>query len=307
MADTCGGYWSVNARHTRAYIAAARGNLDAVERITDELQRWALPRGIGVSPWAPRCLATITAGDFEQAYQEATKAGPAGVLPRYLPYALWTILDLVEAAVRTGRQSEAQMHVRAVEQVRLEDLSSRLALLARGAAAVAAPDHECIDLFESALKLHDAGRWPFEQARVQLLFGERLRRVRRVCDARAQLSAAVDSFRRLGADPWVSRATAELNATGMAAAGPARATPGRSLSPQEHKVVDLAASGLTNKQIGERLFLSPRTMGFHLSRAFPKLGVRSRSALRDALSNLQPSPTGTLPGYDTPVQAARPA
>lgn len=245
----------------------------------------------------------LTAGDFEQAYQEATKAGPAGVLPRYLPYALWIILDLVEAAVRTGRQSEAQLHVRAVKQVRLEDFSSRLALLARGAAAVAAPDHECIELFESALKLHDAGRWPFEQARVQLLFGERLRRVRRVSDARAQLSAAVDSFRRLGADLWLSRATAELNATGMAAAGPARARPARSLSPQEHKVVDLAASGLTNKQIGERLFLSPRTVGFHLSRAFPKLGVRSRSALCDALSKLQQSPTGALPRYDTPVQA----
>ncbi|WP_344042713.1 helix-turn-helix transcriptional regulator [Nocardioides panacihumi] len=287
-AEACGGYWTPSTRHLRAFIAAARGDTETVELITDELRRWAPPRGIGASPWAPRCLAAITRGDFDRAYREATVPGPAGVLPECEPYALWMVLDLVEAAVRTDRHAQAQRHVKAVEEARLGDLSSRLALLVGGAAGLTAPAEECVELFASALALPETGRWPFERARVQLLFGERLRRLRRVCEARGQLSAAADTFRRLGAGPWASRAVAELHATGLAPTTQRRSTRGWSLTPQEHKIVDLAASGLTNKQIGERLFLSPRTVGFHLSRAFPKLGVASRSALRDALSNLQP-------------------
>lgn len=286
-AEACGGYGSVHARHTRAFVAAARGDVHAVQQITDELHQWARPRGVDASTWAPRCLAAITTGDFDEAYLQATSAGPAGVLPPYVPYALGAVLDLVEAAVRTGRRTEAETHVRAVQRAGLENLSSRLALLARGAAAVAAPDPHCIDLFRSALALPENTRWPFEQARVQLLFGERLRRLRRVGEARSQLSAALSTFRRLAADHWVSRTDAELRATGVPTAtsgAPASGTPVDALTPQERKVVDLAASGLTNKQIGERLFLSPRTVGFHLSRAFPKLGVGSRSALRDALT-----------------------
>ncbi|EWT02333.1 LuxR family transcriptional regulator [Intrasporangium oryzae NRRL B-24470] len=302
LAEACGGYWSVTARQVRAFLAAARGDLDAVGQLTDELRLWAIPRGIGASSWAPRCLAAIGSGDFELAYQEATVPGPAGVLPHCAPYALWMILDLVEAAVRTGRQCEAHQHVRAVEEAGLADLSSRLALLAGAASALTAPDHRCAELFESALTLPEAGRWPFEQARVQLLYGERLRRLHRVRDARAQLASAVSTFRDLGAGPWVSRATAELGATGVAAPGPDPAAPARSLTPQERKVVELAATGLTNKQIGERLFLSARTVGFHLSRAFPKLGVGSRSALRDALSNTRATSAAVPPRYTTPNQ-----
>jgi DNA-binding NarL/FixJ family response regulator len=111
-----------------------------------------------------------------------------------------------------------------------------------------------------------------------------LRRVKATTDARRQLTAALDTFQRLDARPWAARAAAELRASGLtighlAPAGPA------SLTPQQREIAELAAAGLTNKQIGERLFLSPRTIGTHLYQIFPKLGVTSRAALRDALAD----------------------
>jgi DNA-binding NarL/FixJ family response regulator len=117
---------------------------------------------------------------------------------------------------------------------------------------------------------------------VQLLYGERLRRTRAIKESRVHLGAALETFRRLGTQPWVQRAANELRATGETK--PRHHDRDRdTLTPQENKIAQLAASGLTNKQIGERLFLSPRTVGFHLHRVFPKLGIRSRAALRDAL------------------------
>lgn len=128
-------------------------------------------------------------------------------------------------------------------------------------------------------------RWPFDLARVQLLYGERLRRTRAIRESRVHLGAALETFRCLGAQPWVQRAANELRATGEAK--PRNHEHDRdALTPQETGIAQLAASGLTNKQIGERLFLSPRTVGFHLHRTFPKLGIHSRAALRDALAAL---------------------
>jgi DNA-binding NarL/FixJ family response regulator len=106
-------------------------------------------------------------------------------------------------------------------------------------------------------------------------------------EAREQLNAALAIFERLGARPWVDRTTAELRATGQTKP-PAGENVLDRLTPQEFEIVTLAASGMTNKQIGERLFLSHRTVGGHLHRAFPKLRVATRGALRDALETLPP-------------------
>jgi DNA-binding CsgD family transcriptional regulator len=128
--------------------------------------------------------------------------------------------------------------------------------------------------------------WP-GTPRVQLTYGERLRRLKATTEARALLNAALDTFQRLGAVPWAARAASELRATGQAigqrpGAGPA------SLTPQQREIAQLAAAGLTNKQIGERLHLSPRTVATHLHQLFPKLGVTTRAALRDALAGSAP-------------------
>jgi DNA-binding CsgD family transcriptional regulator len=173
-------------------------------------------------------------------------------------------------------------------------LEARKALLAGAVAALAAPDDLAAELFEAALADPDAGRWPFDLARVHLLYGERLRRSREAGRSRLHLRAALDAFERLGAAAWADRAAAELAAT---AAVRQRRGAGQQerLTAQELQVAELAAAGLTNKQIGARLYLSPRTVSAHLYRIFPKLGISSRAALRDALSR---------PGAQRAVQRA---
>ena len=150
---------------------------------------------------------------------------------------------------------------------------------------MAAPDDEQIARFNLALDIPDAEHSPFELARVQLAYGERLRRNKDKTQAREQLITARNTFDRIGAAPWSRRADQELRATGLAV--PSKDTVGAgSLTPQQLEIAQLAAAGMTNKEIGERLFLSPRTIGTHLYQVFPKLGITSRAALRDALKNL---------------------
>ena len=177
-----------------------------------------------------------------------------------------------------------------MREIGLAGISPRLALIATGAAAIAAPDHEAIPLFAQALAIPGAKDWPFDLARVQLTYGERLRRARATTQARHQLGAALDIFRRLGARPWQARAENELRAAGLVQETRGTAAGTVPLTPQEYEVAMLAAAGLTNKQIGERLYLSHRTVAAHLYQAFPKLGVTTRAALRDALPSPDPEP-----------------
>jgi DNA-binding CsgD family transcriptional regulator len=272
----------------KAIIAAARGDDDTARTLADKMDRWAAPRRAGtVQSFArhARGLAALGRGDYEAAYHELSAISPPGTLPSHVPLALWTVLDLVEAAVRTNRQADAVAHGDVMRRAPVAAMSPRLALVSLGAAAIADPDSDDIALFEAALAAPGAGRWPFDLARVQLAYGERLRRARAVALARNHLSAALDTFQRLGAQPWADRARHELRATGASRLEAEDFEPGP-LTTQEREIAQLAASGLTNKQIGEKLFLSHRTVGTHLYRVFPKLGITSRAALRDALTAL---------------------
>jgi DNA-binding CsgD family transcriptional regulator len=282
--------WSF--RYRQALIAAARGAYDGAHTLTDEMLRWAAPRRIGLAGLAAHHARSVAAqgrGDFEDAYQHATAISPAGVLASHVPLALWVLIDLVEAAVRTGRHTEAAAHVTAMRDAHIAAISPRLALLAAGSQAIAAPDSSALGLFEEALAIPGVDRFPFDLARVRLLYGERLRRARAGKESRPHLAAALEIFERLGARPWASRAASELRATGQTNARadqPAR----DSLTPQERQIAMLAAAGLTNKEIGQRLFLSHRTVGAHLYQIFPKLGITTRAALRDALASQPPEP-----------------
>jgi DNA-binding NarL/FixJ family response regulator len=142
-------------------------------------------------------------------------------------------------------------------------------------------------LFDQALSVPGSTRWPFDRARIQLAYGERLRRTKALTKAREHLTAALGTFQRLGAQPWAVRASNELSASGAPTGKPNHNAD--SLTPQQRQIADLAAAGLSNKDIGTRLFLSPRTVSSHLYQIFPKLGVSSRAALRDALSARLPS------------------
>ena len=166
--------------------------------------------------------------------------------------------------------------------------SPRLALRAAFAEALVAPEEHSANHFHAALDIPGIERWLFEVAQVQLAFGERLRRRHATRASREQLAAALATFSCLGAGPWAARADAELKATGQKRHRPDGNGPAP-LTPQELEIAELAATGLTNKEIGAKMYLSPRTVSAHLYRIFPKLGITSRAALRDALL-ARPSP-----------------
>jgi DNA-binding NarL/FixJ family response regulator len=269
----------------RALVAAARGDDPTAGALAAEMSGWAAPRRAGiVETYAchTRTLRALGHGDFGEAYRQARSVSPPGVFASHAPHALWLIMDLVEACVRTDRLAEANAHVEAALMSRLEDLSPRLALTTCGASALCASDDRAQALFETALATPDASRWPFDHARIQLAYGVWLRRMKASRTARQYLAPAAETFERLGAQPWTARAQTELRAGGqpieLEVSGVA------ALTPQQHEIALLAARGLTNKQIGQQMFLSHRTVATHLYQLFPKLGVTSRAALRDALS-----------------------
>ncbi|MDN3027051.1 LuxR family transcriptional regulator [Streptomyces sp. S.PB5] len=271
-----------------ALLAAVRGENAALHEWADELTRvTTLRRAYGAARFAhhARTLGAIGQGDFEAAYHHACDLSPAGTLAPYTPHAMWVALDLVEAAVRTDRRPQAEAHVRAMCEAALWEVSPRLGMLTLAARALVAPDTHALALFDEAVNVPGGQEWPFDHARVHLLYGERLRRSRAAREAREHLRTALDLFDRLGAAPWSARAATELRAAGQPQPHPsAGRAVAAGLTAQETEIALLAAEGLTNKQIGERLQLSPRTVGSHLYRIFPKLGIGSRAALRDALS-----------------------
>ncbi|GGO02580.1 helix-turn-helix transcriptional regulator [Micromonospora parathelypteridis] len=271
-------------QHWIATLAAVRGDDETARRITNELIYWAVPRGVVVVSHLchyTRALVALGRQDYEEAYREATSIGPAGTIPPFRPVAIWAVLDVVEAAVRTNRHAEARAHVAAARAARLETISGRLSMLVTAAEALVSADDIAPSLFDRALATPEADRWPFDRARVELLFGQHLRRSRSRRAAREHLGRASAAFQRLGATRWTERADQELRAAGQRP-GPQPRT--ESLTGRESLVAQMAATGMTNKEIGEELFLSARTVGAHLYRIFPKLGITSRAGLRDALT-----------------------
>jgi DNA-binding CsgD family transcriptional regulator len=137
-------------------------------------------------------------------------------------------------------------------------------------------------LLERALALHALDQNVFAAARTRLVYGERLRRSRRRIDAREQLHAALTVFERLEARPWAERARAELRASGERLRRNDQMTDD-DLTPQELQIALLVAAGKTNREVGAHLFLSPKTIEWHLGHVYGKLGIRSRMELGRAL------------------------
>ncbi|MFF5079383.1 AAA family ATPase [Actinoplanes sp. NPDC000266] len=272
-------------RHRLALVAAAQGRHELAEKLANEILQFAAPRRIQIFTTLGaqiKILAALGRGEAEEAYLQATSIIRAGTLPGHNATVVWMLLDVAEAAVRADRRDEALALADALRQAEVAALSSRLALVTFGVAGMAAADGQYATWFEQALSVPGAEVWAFDRARIQLHYGERLRRAKVTVAARQNLTAALGTFQRLGATPWENRTRSELRASGLADDNTDLAILA-DLTPQQREIVLLAASGLTNKQIGERLRLSPRTVGSHLYQAFPKLGVTSRAALRDAV------------------------
>ena len=214
-------------------VAAARGDEDTVRAMTDRMAAWGFPRRVGcIQHYSAQlhCQAALARGEFDAAFRHASLVSPPGTLASHTPLALWLVLDLTEAAARSGRTREASAHVEAVTQAGIGRISPRLDLTVRGAAAIAAaaagPAQDADDAFEAALAAPGAERYPFEAARIQLAYGEHLRRTRRTSAAGVHLAHAVDLFDRLRAVPWAERAAREGRAVGRPGHGPGRAIRG---------------------------------------------------------------------------------
>jgi DNA-binding CsgD family transcriptional regulator len=183
-----------------------------------------------------------------------------------------SIPDLVEAAVRAGQPSRATEPLR-----RFTAWADRV-----GQDWARALVHRCQAMLRGDesdyLAALSSGARPFEQARTELLYGEWLRRGKRKAEARVRFQRALATFERLGARPWAQRVRTELTATGLRVPGEA-APVASPLTPQELQITRLAGRGLSNKDIAAQLFLSPKTVAYHLYKAYPKLGVGSRSEL----------------------------
>ena len=234
---------------------------------------------------ARRALGATAAaeGSHDTAYAQLRTIFAADGTPVHYHASYPALADLAAAAVRSGHREEAAAVVDRSAHALGDHASARLrALIARARGLLAEPD-EAEGHFRAPLAEPALEHWPFERAQTLLDLAERLRRSRRAAQARGPLTEALETFRRLGAHPWAERARAEAPAAGLDTGGAAPdALAG--LSPQQRQIIELAARGLTNREIGERLFLSPRTVGSHLYRSFPRLGVTARSQLRDLLS-----------------------
>ncbi|WP_168801505.1 helix-turn-helix transcriptional regulator [Glycomyces buryatensis] len=261
--------------HVLAPIAALRGDEVGTRELIDQAVA-AAPADTNVAIGAPLALLDLTLGRNEEA------------LDRYLTVldseapgdALIAVPDAVEAAVRTESTGRvADIFDWFATWAEATELPHWRALVERCRGLLAA-DAEAGAHYERAADLHrESGDFPFETARTDLILGEWLRRARRVNEAKSRLRSAASTFERLGAAPWAERVKRELRAAGDA--GPVEAAPAlaEKLTPQELQVVRLAAAGLSNREIGEQLYLSPRTAGYHLYKAYPKLGVAARGEL----------------------------
>jgi DNA-binding CsgD family transcriptional regulator len=275
--------------HTQAQlglVAALRGQGDRARELQATVDAWARPRGVGFLTQIADAIGTtaaLTEGDYEAAYLHAIGITPPGTFRPYAHQAPRTLLDLVEAALHTGRTEQARTHALAAQNAGLPDISPRLALITYGALAMTTTDPTEADaLYHRAETLPAAPQFPYELARIRLAHGIRQRHTGGRKAARHSLTLAAKTFERLGAHTWTERARAELRAAGA----PTPSAHLETLTWQERRIADLAAGGLTNKEIGERMHLSPRTVSSHLYRVFPKLGITSRAALRDALGKI---------------------
>jgi DNA-binding CsgD family transcriptional regulator len=187
-------------------------------------------------------------------------------------------LDRIETAVHAGQRETASLWLQELEHFAAATGQLWAAAVAAHGKAMLADDAAAEVHFEEALELHAAAPAPFHQARTELAYGEYLRRIRRRVDARDHLRAAAEAFEDLKAAPWAERAAQELRASGETARK-RDVTTIADLTPQEWQVAQLVQSGLTNREVAAQLFVSPRTVDFHLRNVFTKTGVTSRVEL----------------------------
>jgi DNA-binding CsgD family transcriptional regulator len=269
-----------------AAVAATRGDVSDAETMTADAERTLAP----FRPRWPfplievvRATTALADGSYTEAFDRCSRIFDPSDVSHHWQTSHWalTLMDLADAAVHSGNVEAAKAIVESLNGPR-NSLEFRWGT---SYAAAVLTEGDADALVKRAFTSAPASE--YAHARLHLAYGTRLRRQRRSSDSRPHLRAAQDGFDALGATPWFERAHEELRASGERSRR--RAPDARDdLSPQEIQIALLAAEGLTNREIGARLFISHRTVGSHLYHIFPKLSITSRAELRGAISRFLP-------------------
>jgi DNA-binding CsgD family transcriptional regulator len=274
--------WAAGNMIAQAMLATVGGDHDTAAGLADRAEGILLPLGVGASLCGiqlTRTVGALAAGRYEEAYATGKRVFDVTDAAHHRVQAGWLLGDLATAALYCGSRDEARDILARYDRPGGAPSSPWTMMAIEFARPLLADDDAAEDLFTAALRGPVAG-WPAYRARLLLEYGTWMRRQRRVAESRHPLRAAREACDALGLRPWSERARAELRASGEGS-GPGPTPMWTRLSAQELQIAKLASAGLSNREIALKLFLSHRTVGSHLYRIFPKLGITARSQLRD--------------------------
>jgi ATP/maltotriose-dependent transcriptional regulator MalT len=288
------------AEAVQAMLAAFRGDVEAAEAIAAKAEQTAIPigaSGLLAATQLARGLAALGVGRPADALAHLRRIHDRTDPAYHYAIRCFTIGDLAEAASGAGDPQSIAGYMQEMEAAARQTPSPSLQAGLRYARALLAIGPEARPRFEDAMQSGMNG-WPFPRARVELAYGEWLHKHRQDSAARAPLRAATETFDALGVIPWSERARQLLRATGETSR-PRTPEARDQLSPQELQIAQMAAEGLSNREIGQKLYLSHRTISSHLYRVFPKLGITSRAELRHVLDRTIPDrATAPAPSHE---------
>jgi DNA-binding CsgD family transcriptional regulator len=279
-AETDQPFWHACALAAHAAVAAQRGDFATANDLIQVAEQVASAHHFAAADAVILFARATTAsgqGQYERAFAHLARLHDPSDSAHHPVHGLWSLASLAEAAAMCGETDAARRILTALRpDVRVTRSPAGQVNLTY-ARAVLASENEIETRLREAIR-SDMATWPIERNRLLLTYGTWLRRRRRARESRDYLREARDGFERLGARPWAERAREELRAAGERSNLPV-ADAWEALSPQEIQIASMVIQGLTNREVGERLFISHRTVGSHLYRMFPKLGISSRSEL----------------------------
>jgi DNA-binding CsgD family transcriptional regulator len=282
--------WGAAAQAIGAAVDGLRGETARAEAIASEAD--GAIRTISANPMlslvqVARGVAALTAGRHNEAFEQLWRVFDSTDIAYHPVVRCWAVADLVEAAIHSGHLEQARVLAQEMESLASQSPFPVLLAGLQYVRPLLARDDEAEALFLAGLEA-DLTDLVLTRERLQLAYGGWLRRHRRIIESRTWLRMARDSLDALCAAPWADRARRELRASGETSH---HHDPGArdGLTPQELQIALMAAEGLSNREIGQRLYLSHRTVEFHLYRIFPKLGIASRGELSAALALRPPS------------------
>ena len=270
-----------------AFVAGTTGDEASCLRLAEEARQIAVPRSLGLpsatATWALARLELVL-GRFDQAVERLANLATARPGIGHHAITVWSAPDLVEAAVRARRPDESMAAVaRVSEMARIGGQPGAVAIATWCRGLLGGPD--AANELTTAADAFRELRLPLAEARAQLALGELLRRDRQPRAAREHLRVALEGFSALGVTVWADRAAAELRASGESVQSP-ESNGLQGLTPQELQIVRFVSQGASNRDVAAKLFVSPRTVEYHLYKVYPKLGITSRRQLITAFAGV---------------------